>query len=282
MLNEFRAPEWRDRYLGPLVEGEIIQSFGMTEPGGRVVRRHAAADHGGARRRRVGDQRAEVVHQPGALCEVHDGHRPHQDHAERLHLASSAIIVPTDTPGYSIVRAVPVFGELEGDHCEVEYDNVRVPAGNSRARGVGFRSARTLGPGRIFHAMRFLGRAERAYDLMCDRAVRADRGGTARRQAVDPADGVRDGGRDPGLPAHRARRGRAYGPGRPGPGRDRHDQGADRGGCSTTRSTGPSRCTAAWGSPATSHSSASTRRRASAASGTDPTRPTSSPCRACC
>ena len=76
-----------------------------------------------------------------------------EDDAERPHLAFPPIIVPTDTPGYNIVREVPVFGELEGDHCEVEYDNVRVPANNLLgARGQGFLLAqKRLGPGRVFH-----------------------------------------------------------------------------------------------------------------------------------
>ena len=63
--------------------------------------------------------------------------------AARPHDAFSAIIVPTDTPGYNIVRSVPVFGEIDGDHCEVHYDGVRVPASNLLGkRGQGFR----LGP----------------------------------------------------------------------------------------------------------------------------------------
>ena len=174
MLHEFASPEWRDRYLGPLVDGEIIQSFGMTEPA------VASSDATQLQTTAVLDGDEWVIN--GRKWFTSLAHyakyttviaRTEED-APRPHLAFSAIIVPTDTPGYNIVRAVPVFGELEGDHCEVEYDNVRVPASNLLgARGQGFLlGQKRLGPGRVFHAMRFLGRAERAYDLMCDRAVR--------------------------------------------------------------------------------------------------------------
>ncbi|YCK38773.1 acyl-CoA dehydrogenase family protein [Actinomadura sp. ATCC 39365] len=86
------------------------------------------------------------------------------------HRAFSMILVPTDTPGYTIVRETPVLG-LDGAHCEVRYDDVRVPAANLLGeRGHGFVIAqRRLGPGRIFHCMRWLGQAQRAFDLMCRR-----------------------------------------------------------------------------------------------------------------
>jgi acyl-CoA dehydrogenase len=81
------------------------------------------------------------------------------------------IVVPTDAPGYRIVREVPVFG-MRGCHCEVELKDVRVPASNLvGGRGLGFKIAqRRLGPGRIYHCMRWLGQAQRAFDLMCRRA----------------------------------------------------------------------------------------------------------------
>ena len=87
------------------------------------------------------------------------------------HGAFSMIIVPTDNPGYKIVRDTPVLGIHggHGGHYEVEYDNVRVPEENLLGpRGQGFLIAqRRLGPGRIFHCMRWLGQAQRAFDLMC-------------------------------------------------------------------------------------------------------------------
>ena len=88
------------------------------------------------------------------------------------HAKFSSIIVPTDTPGYEIVRTVPTMGHTGGQHCEVRYENVRVPKENLLGeRGQGFVIAqRRLGPGRIFHCMRWLGQAQRAFELMCDRA----------------------------------------------------------------------------------------------------------------
>jgi acyl-CoA dehydrogenase len=87
------------------------------------------------------------------------------------HAAFSMILVPTDTPGYNIIRDVPVMG-MHGGHCEVEYKDVRVPESNLLGpRGKGFVIAQErLGPGRIFHCMRWLGQAQRAFDLLCDRA----------------------------------------------------------------------------------------------------------------
>ena len=89
------------------------------------------------------------------------------------HLQFSSIIVPTDTPGYLIQRAVPTMGHVGGQHCEVVYDEVRVPYTNLLGkRGEGFViSQKRLGPGRIFHCMRWLGQAQRAFELMCDRAL---------------------------------------------------------------------------------------------------------------
>ena len=122
------------------------------------------------------------------------------------------IIVPTDTPGYTIVRETPVLG-IRGGHCEVVYDDVRVPAENLLGpRGHGFVIAQErLGPGRIFHCMRWLGQAQRAFELMCDRLnSRTAFGEPLAAKQLDAAARVRDLRRDPGVPpAHAARRGGA-------------------------------------------------------------------------
>ena len=80
--------------------------------------------------------------------------------------------MPTDAPGYEIVRVVPTMGHTGGAHCEIRLTNVRVPKENLLGkRGQGFVIAqKRLGPGRIFHCMRWLGQAQRAFELMCQRA----------------------------------------------------------------------------------------------------------------
>src|SRR5713101_3050613 len=90
-----------------------------------------------------------------------------------VHERFSMIIVPTDTKGYDFVRAVPVMGETSGGHCEIKYNDVRVPLTNLLGpRGQAFKIAQQrLGPGRIYHCMRWLGQAQRAFELMVDRAI---------------------------------------------------------------------------------------------------------------
>ena len=170
MLNLHASPEWRERYLRPLVDGEIFPSFAMTEPD-------------------VGSSDPTQL-QTSAVLDgdewVINGHKWFTTGANRAayttvmvrtepdappHKAFSMIIVPTDTPGYRIIRETPVLG-MRGGHCEVLYENVRVPAANLLGgRGKGFLIAQQrLGPGRIFHCMRWLGQAQRAFDLMCERA----------------------------------------------------------------------------------------------------------------
>jgi alkylation response protein AidB-like acyl-CoA dehydrogenase len=83
------------------------------------------------------------------------------------------IIVPTDTKGFNIIRPVPVMGETAGGHCEIRYEDCRVPLTNLLGpRGQAFKIAqKRLGPGRIYHCMRWLGQAQRAFELMCERAL---------------------------------------------------------------------------------------------------------------
>ncbi|WP_019875960.1 acyl-CoA dehydrogenase family protein [Sporichthya polymorpha] len=88
------------------------------------------------------------------------------------HRKFSAIIVPVDTPGFTHVRDIRTMGSVTGRHGEIRLENVRVPASNLFGeRGQAFAIAQTrLGPGRIFHCMRWLGQMQRAFELMCDRA----------------------------------------------------------------------------------------------------------------
>ena len=170
MLHKYALPEWRERYLAPLVQAEISPSFAMTEP------EVASSDPTQLQTRAVLDGDEWVINgrkwfTTGAnraayttvMCRT-------EDESAGAHAAFSMIVVPTDTPGYTIVRETPVLG-IRGGHCEVEYRDVRVPAANLLGeRGHGFVIAQErLGPGRIFHCMRWLGQAQRAFDLLCRR-----------------------------------------------------------------------------------------------------------------
>jgi alkylation response protein AidB-like acyl-CoA dehydrogenase len=170
MLHLYASPKWRDAYLKPLVEGEIFPSFGMTEPDvassdPTQLKTTARLENGqwvinGRKWFTSGADRAAyttVMVRTEPDAPAHD--------------AFSMIIVPTNTRGYNILRDVKVMGH-SGGHCEVQYDDVRVPEENLLGpRGAGFKIAqKRLGPGRIFHCMRWLGQAQRAFDLMCERA----------------------------------------------------------------------------------------------------------------
>ncbi len=170
MLNEFASPEWRDRYLKPLVAGEVFPSFAMTEPevasSDPTQLQTAAVLEDGQwviNGRKWFTSGADVAAYTTVMC------RTELDAPG--HSAFSMIVVPTDTPGYTIVREPKVMGR-HGGHCELSLRDVRVPESNLLGpRGAGFKIAqRRLGPGRIFHCMRWLGQAQRAFDLMCERA----------------------------------------------------------------------------------------------------------------
>jgi len=171
MLNLHASPEWRERYLAPLVAGEVFPSFAMTEPEVASsdptqlqTRAELDGDHWVITGRKWFTTGANVAAYTTVMARTEPDAPPHA--------AFSMIVVPTDTPGYTIVREVPVMG-MYGGHCEVVYDQVRVPRQNLLGeRGAGFLIAQQrLGPGRIFHCMRWLGQAQRAFDLMCERAL---------------------------------------------------------------------------------------------------------------
>ena len=178
MLREFASPHWRDQYLEPLVQGEIFPSFGMTEPevassDPTQLQTSAILEDGvwrinGRKWFTTGAARAAYT---TVMCRT--------ELEAPSHGAFSMIIVPTDNPGYKIVRETPVLG-INGGHYEVEYDNVEVPEENLLGpRGQGFIIAqKRLGPGRIFHCMRWLGQAQRAFDLLCERMHERETFGT--------------------------------------------------------------------------------------------------------
>lgn len=171
MLNLYADDHWRDSYLKPLVDGEIFPSIGMTEPAvassdPTQLETHAVidGDHWVINGRKWFTTWADRAAYTTVFARTEDEQVP-------AHEAFSMIIVPTNTPGYRIVRETPVLG-MSGGHCEVAYENVRVPLNHLLGpRGQGFKIAqKRLGPGRIFHCMRWLGQAQRAFDLMCERA----------------------------------------------------------------------------------------------------------------
>jgi len=172
MLHLYASDEQRERFLKPLVAGDIYPSVGLTEP------EVAGSDPTQMRTTAVLDGDEWVIN--GHKWFTTGAHRAAfttvfaltDPDAENKYARFSAIIVPTDTPGYEIARAVPTMGSTAGDHCEVWYRDVRVPRDNLLGdRGAGFVIAqRRLGPGRIFHCMRWLGQAQRAFELMVARA----------------------------------------------------------------------------------------------------------------
>ncbi len=169
MLHLFASEEQKKRWLEPLVAGDIYPSVGLTEPevagsDPTLMRTTARLD---------GDEWVINGHKwftSGADLAAFTTVFCDTEPEAAKHAKFSAIIVPTDTPGYQIVRVVPTMGTTLGHHCEVRLDDVRIPRENLLGeRGAGFVIAqKRLGPGRIFHCMRWLGQAQRAFELMCE------------------------------------------------------------------------------------------------------------------
>jgi alkylation response protein AidB-like acyl-CoA dehydrogenase len=174
ILHLFGTEEQKERWLRPLVAGEVRSFFSMTEPD------VSGSDPTGLKTRAVREGDEWVI----------DGHKWFSSGAEGAafaivmavtdpdappHRRATQIIVPADTPGIAITP-VPVFGHRGrgwSTHCEVTYSGVRVPVENALGQpGDGFRIAqKRLGPGRIHHVMRWLGQMQRAFELLCTRAL---------------------------------------------------------------------------------------------------------------
>jgi acyl-CoA dehydrogenase len=177
VLNEFGTTEQREQWLTPLLAGEIRSAFCMTEP------EVASSDATNIATRIERDGDSYVINgrkwwSSGAMdprCKILIVMGKTDPGADR-HRQQSMILVPRDTPGVSVTRAITLFGyddATHGGHAEVTFTGVRVPASNIIAgEGDGFAIAQArLGPGRIHHCMRMIGAAERALELMCKRAL---------------------------------------------------------------------------------------------------------------
>jgi acyl-CoA dehydrogenase len=174
ILHVFGTDEQKDRFLRPLVEGTARSFFSMTEPdvsGADPTNLRTTARLDGDEWVIDGHKWFSSGAEGAAFGIVMAVTEPHAEPHARM----SQIVVPADTRGVEITP-VPVLGHRGrgwSTHCEVTYTNVRVPAENLLgARGAGFAIAqKRLGPGRIHHVMRWLGQMQRAFELMCTRAL---------------------------------------------------------------------------------------------------------------
>ncbi|MCX0271750.1 acyl-CoA dehydrogenase family protein [Nocardia zapadnayensis] len=170
----FGTEEHKQRWLEPLLAGTIRSAFAMTEPGVAS----SDATNVEMRMERDGDEyvlngrkwfASNAMH---ANCKVLIVMGKTDPDAPK-HRQQSMMVVPIDAPGVTVVRNLPVFGYVDREgHAEIEFTDVRVPVTDVlKGEGEGFAiSQARLGPGRIHHAMRAIGMAERALELMCARA----------------------------------------------------------------------------------------------------------------
>jgi len=175
VLSQFGTEEHKERWLRPLLDGEIRSVFGMTEPG------VASSDASNIELQivREGDEYVLTGRKWWSSNALHQNCRVmivmgKTDPNAAPHRQQSMLVVPLDTPGVEVVRSLSVYGYMDrGGHAEVHFDHARVPASALLAgEGDGFMIGQArLGPGRIHHCMRSIGAAERALDLLCERAL---------------------------------------------------------------------------------------------------------------
>lgn len=176
LLAHYASADIQFRFLAPLQEGKIRSCFSITEP------QHAGSNpkYLSTTAVREGDEYVINGHKwftssadGAAFAIVMAITNPDHDNAYER---ASMIVVPTDTPGFNLVRNIPIMGEAGHgyvSHAEIKYEDCRVPVSHLIDKeGNGFMLAQQrLGPGRIHHCMRWIGICERAFDLMCKRAA---------------------------------------------------------------------------------------------------------------
>ncbi|HET6335758.1 MAG TPA: acyl-CoA dehydrogenase family protein [Polyangiales bacterium] len=175
ILVKYGTEEQKQKWLMPLIEGTMQSGFSMTEPNS------PGSDPGSIQTtaRREGDEWVINGHKwftsNGTdadffivMCRTETAERT-GDRKGRM----TQIIVPSKTPGVNIVRGIPIWGRSTSDHCEIKYENVRVPVENQLGQtGSGHQAAQDrLGAGRIYHCMNSVGQMWRAFDLMVQRAA---------------------------------------------------------------------------------------------------------------
>lgn len=175
LLHQFGTAEQKEKFMRPLIQGKIRSCFSMTEPefaGSNPVWMATTAVRENGTYVVNGHKWFTTAADGAAFAIVMAVTNPQA----ASHNRASMIIVPTDNPGFKLVRNIPIMGEAgEGfmSHAEVTYENCIVPVENLIGQeGDGFALAQhRLGPGRIHHCMRWIGISERAFDLMCTYAL---------------------------------------------------------------------------------------------------------------